>query len=186
MRDGIFKSLPMPPVWRRLLRRCDREADRGMRDEEAAKDALRHDLRAGLTTSGINALRKLLRDTQGMFPGFGELPFAFGDALHQSALERDIQSQLARHWAAGNSGEHLVESAVRATLQRCSDQFLRQFEQHLGPTDRAAATATLAAAKAACQAAIPLVTQEVLGLAAPVRTARQKIDLDENLLGGRP
>lgn len=186
MRDGIFKSLPIPPAWRRLLRRCDREADRGFRAEKAAEDALRHELRAGLPASSIKALRKLLRDTEGMFPGFGGLPLSLGDPLHQSPLEQDIQSHLARQWAAGRSGERLIEAAVRAALRRCAEQYLRQFEQHLGPVDRAAAKATLAAAQAACQLVVPMLAQEVLGHSPPSRASRQqKIDLDENLLGGR-
>lgn len=187
MRDGIFKSLPMPSAWRRLLRLCDRQADRGVHTDDAAVVALRRDMRAELSPGCLSALRDLLNNQQLPFPGFGSLPAVLSDAVQQTAVERRLYDQLQRLWETGRSGANLVVPALQAALTSWAQQHLRQLEQHLGPGDRTKASATLAAAEFSCSTAIPKVTQELLGQVPPARvSSRPAVDLDEDLLRASP
>jgi hypothetical protein len=144
-------------------------------------------MRAELSPTCISALRELLNSQQMPFPGFGSLPTVLSDAVQQTAVERRLYDHLQRLWESGKSGVNLVVPALHAAMTSWTQQHLRQFEQHLGPSDRAKATATLAAAEFSCSSAIPKVTQELLGQVPPTRIARrQTVDLDEDLLRASP
>ncbi len=45
MRDGIHRTLPIPPSWQRVVKFADRAADREKRLEDALKNAIFEDFR---------------------------------------------------------------------------------------------------------------------------------------------
>jgi hypothetical protein len=188
MRDGIHKTLPMAPAYRRLVRACTREADRGENARGLAERALMLDLRrCELSDEFWRTLRRWATEGSDELPGLSRLAMCESSrdaGGRNSPFENLLLDQAQRLERAGECGDALVLGALTAALGRWRERQARQVEQHIRsklggsarPTDFAARDALLSAD----------VQSIARGFLEPDKSAvrsrvRTPLDLDEDL-----
>jgi hypothetical protein len=185
MRDGIYKNLPMPRVYRSLLRSCIREAERGETARQLAERALERDIRRELSVKFVRQLRII--ETEGALPGFGRLaacvsPKELGG--QNSPLEHLVLQQAQRLQDEGANPLDLGRRAVEEALIRWRVRQVRQIEQHCVVETGAsiARPITRAAEAALLNADIQSIARRLIE-GEPPRISRRRaaIDLDEDL-----
>ena len=72
MRDGIYKGLPVSRDWKRLLRWCEREADRGRATVAAAVLAIERDFHREVSRTLVVQLCEAADSARSMLPGLFE------------------------------------------------------------------------------------------------------------------
>lgn len=113
MRDDIHRRLPLPRVWKRVVRACVRNAEAPVRNlllEQAARTELR-ELRPGFVE---DARRALVGTEASLFPG---------DAFKVSAVPTSpIEAALQRECAALADARMPADAALEQAAERALDQ----------------------------------------------------------------
>ncbi len=134
MRDGIHRTLPIPPSWQRVVKFADRAADRGKRLEDALKNAIFEDFRRFIPKrvrkrliAAAEAVADVLPNLRSAgIPGsaaeFGGPPNSVIDAALTS-LRRELDN--------GASPNDAVSKATTVACQQDIQNRLRQIEQNL-------------------------------------------------------
>jgi len=73
MRDGIYKSLPIPRWWKRALHSCEREAERGETLHRLVERAIETDARKEITPRFLKQLMRVISLDESLLPGLGQL-----------------------------------------------------------------------------------------------------------------
>lgn len=188
MPDGLYKTFSKPQEWRRLLRHCEREADRGTRTRADAENATRVEANKELSRSFINGLLRIAADAANMLPGldpFSEVRNGRDLGGQGADLENDIVRRLSRLHRQGLRGEALASQAVQESLDRRISQRILQIEQHclVNRGERARPIIDAARDAGASVDTSALATTIVRGEKPDRSTARASLELNENLLG---
>lgn len=186
MRDGIYRSLPMPPRWRVVFKMCEREAERERFALGAAQRAIETDFRQGLSGSFLRRLEASIAVALRQLPGMRSLPAQSDLGGSNSALERDLLANAgALLKAPGDaSPRDITLSALTQTVEHKRDAQLRELTRHAfenGANGRALAVAlrsTLAAISPEPTARRLL--EQAPALKGPLRPS---VELDEALDG---
>jgi len=185
MRDGVYKNLAMPRVYRSLLRSCIREAERGDTARRLAERALERDVRRELSSGFVRELR--LMDAEGSLPGLGKLAACTNSkelGCQNSPLENLVVAQAQRLQREGDNTLGLGRRAIEEALVRWRDRQARQIEQHCVVETGAdvARTITQAARTALTTADVKSIASRLIEAKPPVTsTRRSSVDLDEDL-----
>jgi hypothetical protein len=180
MRDGIYKGLKLARPWKTLLRRCERQADRGARTSTAAAAALDRELRHGLSPGLLRQLRVIADSRASLLPGFEppleiDLPSAtpFDDAVRRH-FQRVTSDGVRRHEA--------VREALSGAVQEWRGRCLRQVREHYISEAGTAAREVLSAAESALNGVNCVELADGLIRAEPPRDARTPpLSPDEDL-----
>jgi len=185
MRDGIFKTLSMAPVWRRFMLSCARAADRGDRTREAAIRALVRDVRAEISPSVLSALRSHTSSQQRQLNGLGTALPQLGAAADCTPMEKILRLNLARHAQNGMDGPELLQATLGDTFEAWGRQRMRQVEQQISLRDVVDARPALQEARTTTSHAAKLLANEFAsaGELPTAKGRRARFDLDEDLGG---
>jgi hypothetical protein len=187
VRDGIYKDLPMPRVWRSLMRACLRPAERGETARRLAERAMHRDASQEISPSLVQELCGLCSEGTRTLPGIAT-PLSSMSVRelggHGTPLEQSILSEAQHLQRQGLHGQQLVQQAVIKGLETWEDRQYRQIEQHglskagdkVQPTLRAARQALGAVDKTA------IAQRLVSGESQDTVKARQSINIDEDLM----
>lgn len=188
MRDGIYKGLKLGRRWSTLLRRCQREADRGSRTESAALAALEGDFRRDVSWATVRELSSVGTSAASLLPGFSPPRRVLQPGGRRLAGRTPFEDVVWRHFhrviSTGVRGEDAVHNGLRDALREWSTRRFRHVQEHYLTEAGNEAREVLDAAEGALKAvdcdeiAARLIRKEK----APRRERRQ-IDLDEDLLG---
>ena len=130
MRDGIYKGLTLPRRWRTLLRRCEREADRGSRAGTAALAAVEGDLRSHVSPATVRTLLSLATSAAVPLPGFS----TWGSDLRNMAGQTPLADLLLRHFyrtlSTGARGPQVVHDSICDALREWGTRHLHHVEEH--------------------------------------------------------
>lgn len=133
MRDGIWKNLPMPTSWRNLLRRCERQAERGEHALRAAEWALEKDARREISSAFLRGLKKLAGDSDSMLTGsvaFVNVRGAREIGGSGSSLEEATLNCARQFEQAGLRGVVLVKRALEQAFAFRGESRGREIEAH--------------------------------------------------------
>src|ERR1700675_3432315 len=119
MRDDIHKSAPVPNQWRRLMRQCAREADRGPRTQASAVAALLADAHQEFASAFISGLSALVTRQQAeLFNDLRRLNSAADLGGKGSALEEQVVECINRNFE-NEGGNH--EALLRTVEEVLSE-----------------------------------------------------------------
>lgn len=184
MRDGIYRSLPMPSRWRSLFKMCEREAEREQYAPAQAQRALETDFRQGLGPSFLRRLEAAIEVALRQLPGVRALPAQGELGGSNTAIERQLLANAAGLLAASDdvSARQITLDALSQTVEHQRDAQLREACRHAyenGVNGRIAATAL----RAALAQIDPVDTARRLHERAPAHRGpmRPSIELDEAL-----
>lgn len=176
----------MARAWRTLLRRCERQADRGEPALRAAERALDLDARDELSPAFLQGLRKLVSASDLMLPGIGA--FAQVRAARDiggtgSTLEEAMLNHARRFEQAGLRGDDLVQRALEQVLAFRAESRGRQIESHALVRGGSQARPAIQAMRRALGAVdCNSMATRVLSGEAPVMLSRRlAVDADEDL-----
>jgi len=123
----------MPPSWRTLLRRCERQAERGEPALRAAERALGMDAREELSPAFLRGLRKRVAESDLMLPGVGgiaQVRAAREIGGTGTPLEEATLNCARRFEQAGLQGIGLMQRALEQALAFRGQWRERQIEAH--------------------------------------------------------
>ncbi|ABI76425.1 hypothetical protein HNE_0288 [Hyphomonas neptunium ATCC 15444] len=186
MRDGIYRSLPMPRRWKVVFKMCEREAERKRYAPEAAKRAIETDFRQGLSGGYLRRLEAAVGDALRQLPGMRILPKQSDLGGSNNALERELlaNSTILITIPSAASAREIVLQALSLTVDHKRNAQLRELSRHAfenGANGRAAA-ASLRSALAAIDP--PVTAQRILEQAPALKgPLRPSVELDEALDG---
>lgn len=186
MRDGIYRSLPMPRRWKSLFKMCEREAERDRYAPEAAQRAIETDFRQGVGTGFLRRLEAAVEAALRQLPGVRTLP-AQGDlGGSNTAIERQLLANTAGMLTTSDNigSRQIMQDALSQTVEHQRDAQLREASRHAyenGVNGRV----TAAALKAAMGCIHPADTARRLLEHAPAHRGplRPDVNLDEALDG---
>lgn len=132
MRDGIYRSLPMPRRWKVVFKMCEREAERDQYAPAAAQRAIETDFRQGLGTSFSRRLEAAIEVTLHQLPGMRALPPQGELGGSNTALERQLLANAAGMLTSpeGGSARQIMQEALRQTIEHQRDAQLREATRH--------------------------------------------------------
>jgi len=152
MRDGIYRSLPMPRRWKSLFKMCEREAERDRYAPEAAQRAIETDFRQGLGTGFLRRLEAATNAALQQLPSVRALPAQADLGGTNTAIERQLISNVAQ--ILSNSEQmntrDIMLDALSQTVDHQLNAQLREARRHAfqnGVNGRVTATALGAAAR---------------------------------------
>jgi hypothetical protein len=185
MRDGIWKDLPMSSSWRTLVRRCEREADRGEPAVHAAGRALEIDAQQELSPAFLRQFTTLARRSSEMLPNIGSFEHVASardiDGTG-SPLEESVLNSARRLEATGLSGDALVQRALEQSLALRSSARIRQIEEHCVVKAGSQARPIVQAARRAVAAIEHSgMVRRILSGEGPMKLPRPSLDADEDL-----
>lgn len=184
MRDGIYRSLPMPRRWKSLFKMCEREAERDRYAPEAAQRAIETDFRQGLGAGFLRKLESAIEAALRQLPGVRALPAQGELGGSNTAIERQLLANAAGLLAAsdGVGARQITLDALSQTVEHQRDAQLREALRHAyenGVNGRIAA----AALRTAVAHIDPVDTARRLHERAPAHRGplRPDVELDEAL-----
>lgn len=183
MRDGIYKDLAIPKVWKGVLRCCERPAERGNTLDNAIEKAILRDARQEISPVFLRNFRQVAADVESCLPGFGRFrDFNSSRDLggNNTPLENAILYNAKYLEDSGHTGHRLVDAAVVAALsERCESRRL-QAQQHYLSRAGASAKPAMAALKAGLSdEVIHKVAKGFLtGERQSIRSIRRPVDVD--------
>ena len=133
MRDGIYKTLPVPRWWKKVLRSCERESERGETLQRAAASAIEKDALMEITLKFLKGLKQVIASDEASFPGFGNLQ-SVRDVRElggmNTPLENDVLAKARQLEKNGLRGQDIfLESCIQSFKQR-QESIFRQAQQH--------------------------------------------------------
>ncbi len=184
MRDGIYRSLPMPRRWKSLFKMCEREAERDRYAPEAAQRAIETDFRQGIGASFLRRLEVAVEAALRQLPGTRALPTQAELGGSNSAIERQLLANAAGMLVAsdGVNARAVMQEALSQTVDHQRKAQLREARRHAfenGVNGRI----TAAALTAAVEHIDPSATARRLLERAPAYRGRLRpeVELDEAL-----
>jgi hypothetical protein len=186
MRDGIYKGLSLGRHWKRLLRWCEREADRGERTANAAEQALRSDLERQVSLGLIQDLRLRASALDSMLPGFFSADLINHDALldrERTPFEDIVLKGFARNASAGLAGNALVDRSFADAISEWKRRHLKSVQEHyMCEAGDNASRQVIAALKAALDAVDGAdLAKSGLAGARPKKVVLKPVDPNEDL-----
>jgi hypothetical protein len=186
MRDGIYKDLPLPRAWRRLVRACARPAEQGGTTRRLAEQALQGDALRELSPSFLSTLDRFCGQSTPTLPGIATaLSISTARELGGcgSVLEQSVLAHAQQLERQGVHGEELGRQAVAGGLVAWQDRQYRHIEQHgLSKAGAEARPLLRAARQALDEADKTAVAQRIVsGSTHTAPKARQPVDIDEDL-----
>ena len=129
MRDGLFRSAPVPKTWKKFGRRVSREADYGPRSSEAMEEALRIDAKP----LKVKIQQFMIQNDLPSLIGEDYLLRSFLDKLDPSSqLEKDFKNAVLYKYSKRSS--HGINSIFRDSfayaLARYRDAMISEFKGH--------------------------------------------------------
>lgn len=186
MRDGIYRSLPMPRRWKSLFKMCEREAERDRFAPEAAQRAIETDFRQGIGTGFLRRLEAAVEAALHQLPGFRVLPGHADLGGSNTAIERQLLANTAGMLVRsdGANARGIMQEALSQTVDHQRNAQLREASRHAfenGVNGRV----TAAALREAVGRIDPADTARRLLERAPAHRGplRPEVELDEALDG---
>jgi len=169
-----------------LLRRCERQAERGEPAVRAAERAVEIDAREELSPTFLRGLKKLAAVSDSMLPGigaFGQVRAARDIGGTGSPLEETVLNCARRFEQTGLRGVALVQRALEQALAFRGDSRGRQLEAHALVKGGIQARPIIQAARRALGAVdCNTMASRILSGEGPVRSSRRPpVDADEDL-----
>lgn len=133
MRDGVYKSLPMPRPYKDLARACEREAERGDVARRLAAKAIEYDIRNELPSGFLTRLSRMADEVGTGLPGVSALAACGGSrdaGGRNGALANDGVTHAQRLALDGYSGRELVGRALAEGARDRLDSRIRQIGEH--------------------------------------------------------
>lgn len=184
MRDGIYKSLPMPRRWKVVFKMCEREAEREQYAPAAAQGAIETDFRQGLGPSVLRRLEAAIEVALRQLPGMRALPAQGELGGSNTALERQILANAASMIAnpQGVTARQIMQEVLSQTVEHQRDAQLREATRH-AHENGANGRVTAAALRSAFAQIDPNATAQRMLEGAPAHRGplRPGVDLDEAL-----
>lgn len=184
MRDGIYRSLPMPRRWKVVFKMCEREAERERYAPEAAQRAIETDFRQGLGARFLRRLEDAITAALNQLPGLRDLPGQRELGGSNTAIERNLLANAAGLVAKSDAGAapQIMQEALSQAIEHQCEAQLREASRHAyenGVNGRV----TAAALRAAFGSIDSADTARRLLQGAPARRGRLRpdVDLDEAL-----
>jgi len=189
MRDGIYKGLKLGRRWSTLLRRCEREADRGSRIETAALAALEGDLRRDVSLATVQELSSFASSFSSLLPGFSPNDLVRRSngymAVARTPFEDVVWRHLQRLTSDGVRGDEAVYHGVRDAVHEWGTRCLRHVTEHYLAEAGNEAQSVLRAAEGAIKAVnCDEIAARLIRGEKAARPKKHQIELDEDLLGG--
>jgi hypothetical protein len=186
MRDGIYKGLTLGRPWKRLLRWCEREADRGTRSESAAVNALERDFTREVSTDLIHRIQATAGSLNSLLPGLfsADLPqYASLTNRDRTPFEDILTKCFARNATAGHFGAELEQRSVSDGISEWKRRHYKLIQEHyLAEAGETASRDVLAAVRSALDSAdVALIANRVLRGEKPSRVPLKRVDPDEDL-----
>jgi len=186
MRDGIYKDLPMQSWWRTVLRRCERQAERGEPALRAAERALEKDVREELSPTLLRGLRRLAVESSATLTGsvaFANVRAARDIGGTGSPLEESTLNCARQFERAGLRGDDLMKRALEQAIARRAEARVRQIEAHALVKGGGEARSIIQAVRRALGAAdCGTIASRILSGERPVTSSRRPpVDADEDL-----
>ena len=131
MRDGIYKTLPVPRWWKSVLRSCERDAERGETLCRLAERATESDALRELTPKFLNQLMQIVSLDESSFPGMcqlQEIREVRGLGGMNTPLENDLLAKTRRMQESGV--QHPVERALEDSLLERQQSMYRHAQSH--------------------------------------------------------
>lgn len=152
MRDGIYRSLPMPRRWKSLFKMCEREAERDRYAPEAAQRAIETDFRQGIGTGFVRRLETALEVELRKLPGVRALPPQADLGGTNTAIERQILTNVAGMLVTSSTlnARSIMQEALSQTVDHQRNAQLREARRHAfenGVNGRVTAAALAAAVR---------------------------------------
>ena len=150
MRDGIYRSLPMPRRWKSLFKMCEREAERDRYAPQAAQRAIETDFRQGIGTGFLRRLEAAVDASLRQLPGVRALPAQADLGGSNTAIERQLLANVAGMLVTsdGVSARGIMLKALSQTVDHQCNAQLREARRHAfdnGVNGRVTAAALAAA-----------------------------------------
>lgn len=184
MRDGIYKGLKLGRRWSTLLKKCEREADRGARTETAALSALESDVRRGVSPATVQELSSIANSISSLLPGFSSHELR---RTHTNAARTPLEDAVWRHFhrvtSEGLGGDEAVHHTLCDAAREWGTRRFRQVQEHYLAQAGNAAQDVLGAAERAISAVnCDEIAARLIRGEKPVRPKKSPVTLDENLL----
>lgn len=184
MRDGIYRSLPMPRRWKSVFKMCEREAERDRYAPEAAQRAIETDFRQGIEPGFLRRLEAAVEAALRQLPGMRALPAQADLGGSNTAIERQLLANAAGILVMSNgvNAPGIMQEALSQTVYHQRNAQLREATRHAfenGVSGRA----TAAALREALGRIDPAETARRLLKRAPAHRGplRPEVELDEAL-----
>jgi hypothetical protein len=185
MRDDIHKSAPVPNQWRRLMRQCAREADRGARTAATAVVALLADAHQEFSSSFISGLSTVFERQQGeLFTDRERLNSAVDLGGKGSALEEQVVECVNRKFDHEGRNHGAMLRAVEEVLSERIEARDRAMTGHWLKCGDAQARAAIQEMKSAIRTInIKDIAAQIIDQHRPLtpNTSTAQLDLDEEL-----
>lgn len=186
MRDGIYKGLALGRPWKRLLRWCEREADRGARTENAAVHALEQDFRREVSADLIRELKVTAASLRSVLPGLFDADLAQYSTLmnrDRTPFEDVLTRSFARNAMEGHVGQELERRAVADAVCEWKRRHLKLIQEYyLGEAGETGSRDVLSALRTALDLAdADTIAARALRGEKPVRMPPRHVDADEDL-----
>lgn len=184
MRDGIYRSLPMPRRWKVVFKMCEREAERERYAPEAAQRAIETDFRQGIGAGFLRRLESAIESALRQLPGVRALPAQAELGGSNTALERQLLANAAGMMATSNgeSARQITLDSLGHAVEHQRDAQLREASRH-AYENGANGRVTAAALRSALAQIDPAATARRLHEQAPAHRGplRPGVELDEAL-----
>ena len=176
----------MPPAWRTLLRRCERQAERGEPALRAAESALEKDARREISLAFLRGLRKLASESVSMLTGsvaFLNVRAARDIGGTGSSLEEATLNCARQFEQAELRGVELVRRALEQAFAFRGESRGREMEAHaLLKAGRQARPVIQAMRRAQGAVDCRAMASRILSGEGPVSSSRRPpVDADEDL-----
>jgi hypothetical protein len=185
MRDDIHKSAPVPNQWRKLMRQCAREADRGPRTQASAVAALLADAHQEFASAFISGLSALVTRQQAeLFNDLRRLNSAADLGGNGSALEEQVVECINRNFENEGGNHEAMLRAVEEVLSERIEARDRSMTGHWLKCGDAQAQAAIQEMKSAIRAInIRDIAAQIIDQDRPLvqNTSTGQLDLDEEL-----
>ncbi len=189
MRDDIHKSAPVPQHWKKVMRLCAREADRGPRAQASVVAALLADVHQELSSTFISSLLAVVTPEQGgLFANRERIDSAVDLAGDGSVLEEQVVESINRHFESEGRNKAAMLRALGEVLLERIEARDRAMTGHWLKCGDAHAHAAIQAMKSAASAInVNQITARIVEQDRPLtpKTSTGQLDLDEDLLSSR-
>lgn len=187
MRDGIFRSAPVPKTWKKFGKRASREADHGARLNEAMDEALRKDAKS----LGLKIRQFVIDNDQ---PSLVDDQYRLHSFLvgldSTSQFERDFRDAISRECSKGvpRGLKESLQGSLSYALERYRGAIISEFKGHALKRClndmQSFRTGVHALDAATAEVSVGEIAKSFVATSGGItrKTKKQKFNYDENLL----